>query len=133
MAKSRALTKIQGMEKRRAAAASRARALAKAAAQSQQHTLIAGVSAFGLGFAENKGMRLPTIDAIDPTALYTVVSFAASMMIQDKQLKRILEGVTDGLISLTAYKAGSKGFNSLFNYSSGVSGYGEEIVETGEF
>lgn len=133
MAKSRALTKIQAMEKRRSAAASRARSMAKAAAQSQQHTIIAGATAFGLGFAEKQGVRLPTIDAVDPTALYAMVSFAASMFIRDKQFKRILEATTDGLISLTAYKAGAKGFNALFSYAPGVSGYGEEIIETGEF
>lgn len=135
-----AKTKLAKMESRRAAAAARARSAAKAAWQAQQHTLLAGGAALGIGFAENRGMQLPTIDAVDPAVLYAGLSFAASMFIRDRNMKRIAEGVTDGLLGVVAYKAGRYGFNTLFSYqkpvaaaTAGVAGYGEEIVETGEF
>lgn len=136
MAKSRALTIARKTEEKRVKAASRARAIAKQAALQQQHTLIAGAATFGLGFAESKGVKLPTVDGVDPKALYTAVAFAASMLIKDRKFKQMLDGVTDGLIAITAYQAGSRGFNSLMSYSppaTSTAGYGEEIIETGEF
>ena len=137
-------TKLAKMEERRRSSVARARPKAKAATQAQLHTLLAGGSALGIGFAENRNIQLPTIDAVDPSVLYAGVSFAASFFIKDPQFKRVLEGVTDGLIGVAAYKAGRYGFKQLFNYSppvqtSGVLdtgdeiAWGEEIVETGEF
>ena len=142
MAKSK--TKLAKMEERRRSSVSRARQKAKEATQAQLHTLLAGGSALGIGFAENRNIQLPTIDAVDPSVLYPAITFAASFFIRDVQFKRILEGVTDGLIGVAAYKAGRYGFKQLFNYSppvqtSGVLdtgdeiAWGEEIVETGEF
>lgn len=140
MAKKAALAKIEKQESKRLAAAARARQIAKAAWNTQQHSLTAGVTAFGLGFAENRGITLPTLDAIDPAPLYAVGAMAASMFIKDKTIRRLVEGVTDGLIGVSLYKAGRYGFNALFNYvkpaapsPDATAGWGEEIIETGAF
>lgn len=145
MAKSVALRKAERAESKRLKSVARARAKAKEIGKAQQHTIVAGASAFAIGFAENRGIAIPTIDAVDPTVLLAGGAFAASMFIKDANFKRILEGVTDGLLGVVAYKAAKNGFNSLFSYTppaatSGlapnetpVAGYGGELVETGEF
>jgi hypothetical protein len=137
--KSAALKKVEKLEERRLKSAARARAVAKAAWDSQKHSLVAGGSAFAIGFAENRGMALPTVDAVDPAVLYAGGLFAASMFIKDKQIKSILSGMTDGLLGVVAYKAAKNGFNSLFSYAkpaptpAGTAGYGEEIISEGVF
>jgi hypothetical protein len=141
--KGAAIRKVEKLEERRLKSAARARAAAKAAWDSQKHTIVAGGSAFAIGFAENRGMSLPTVDAVDPTVLYAGAAFGASMFIKDKQFKSILEGITDGLLGVVAYKAAKNGFNSLFSYTppaptpeatpAATAGYGEEIIASGEF
>jgi hypothetical protein len=144
MAKKVALAKLQKMESRKLAAAARARAAAKQTWNTQQHTLMAGGVAYGIGFAENRGMALPTIDGVDPTILYASAAFAASLFIKDRTFRKIAEGITDGLLGVAAFKAGKYGFNTLFQYAppppvlvptttAGTAGWGEEIVETGAF
>lgn len=147
MAKKAALAKIQQIETRRLAAAARARKVAKAAWDTQQHTLLAGGAALGIGMAESRGMNLPTIDSVDPSVLYAALAFGMSVFIKNKMVKRLAEGATDGLLGVAAYKAGRDGFNSLFSYAkptatapaatptAGYSRnpYGEEVIETGAF
>lgn len=127
------LTKSDKMELRKKISLSRARTAAKRAAAAQQHTLTAGGAGFGLGFAEARGFKMPTIGKVDPIALYAAISWIGSAYVKNAQLKRILEGLTDGLVSVGLYKAGRFGFESLMNYQPAVAGYGEDIVETGVF
>jgi hypothetical protein len=127
------LSKSDKMELRKKISLSRARTAAKRAAAAQQHTLTSGGAGFGLGFAESRGFKMPTIGKVDPVALYSVAAFIASLYIKNPQIKRIAEGLTDGLVSVGLYKAGKFGFESLMNYAPAASGYGEDIVETGVF
>lgn len=151
MAKKAALAKIQKMETRRLAAAARARKVAKAAWDTQQHSLLAGGAALGMGMAESRGMNLPTIDSVDPSVLYAALAFGLSIFIKNKTVKRLAEGTTDGLLGVAAYKAGRDGFNALFSYQKPVAtapattptaGYSrnrysdydnEEVIESGAF
>lgn len=140
MAKSVALARFKKMQLRRSASISRAKAQAKQAVKEQQGMLISSGTGFGIGFAEKQGFALPTIDKIDPTLLYTIASFAGTFFIKDRQIKDLLKNTTVGLAAVTAYKAGRGGFDTLFNYqkpapaaSTAGIGWGEEIVETGEF
>lgn len=139
MAKSAALSRFRKMQVRAKSLAASRRAAARQAVKEQQGLLISGGSAFGVGFAEKQGFRLPTIDKIDPVALYAGLSMVGAFMIRDKQIRDIFKSTTVGLASIALYKAGRLGFDSLFNYSPPVAApatagsWGEEIVETGEF
>lgn len=132
-------SKSEKMELRKKMSLSRARAAAKRAAEAQQDTMLAGGGGFGLGFAESRGFNLPTIGKIDPVVLYAVGSLVGATYIRNAQLKRMLTGLTHGLVAVGLYKAGKYGFESLMNYQPGVvptpaaAGYGEDIVETGVF
>lgn len=133
------LAKIEKFQARARSAGKKARAKAKAQAQEQKDLLFAGGSGFGVGYAEKTGVTLPTIDGVDPVALYTALSFVATMFVKDRNIKDILKSTTIGLASVTAYKAGKGGFDTLFKYEkpllspTATAGWGEEIVETGEF
>ena len=137
MAKSAALARFKKLQLRRSAAASRAKQVARQTAKDQQGMIVSGGTGFGLGFAESKGWNLPTIDSIDPIFLYAIASLAGTFFIKDRQVRDILKNTTVGLASVAAYKAGKFGVNSLFNYAkpaaTATAGWGEEIVETGEF
>ena len=135
MARSAALAKFKKMKLRQSLTASRARAAAKATVKENTDTLMTAGASFGIGFAERQGFNLPTIDGIEPTALYAIGSFIGAMMIRDKQIKRILKVATNGLAAVAAYKAGRGGVQSVFQYTppAASAGWGEEIVETGEF
>lgn len=134
-----AIAKLQNMENKRLAAAARARGIAKAAWDKNQHTMVAGVTSFGIGLAEKKNFALPTFDGVDPAVLYAAISLVGENFIKDQGMKKILQGATDGLIGVAAYKAGLRDFATLFNYtkpaavSGDVGGWGEEIVETEDF
>lgn len=139
MAKSAALTKLKKLQMRRSAAASRARAAARQTIKEQQGLMIAGGTGFGMGFAENQGFALPTFDRIDPVVLYAALSFAGAMFVRDKQIRDIFKSTTIGLTTVALYKGGRDGLNALFQYTrptptaaAGV-GWGEEVIETGEF
>jgi hypothetical protein len=133
------LAKIRKLEGKRLAAVSRARSMARQAAVKQQHTIVAGGTSFGIGFAENQGFKLPTIAGIDPALLLAAGALAGSLFIKDATVRKVLEGLTDGLVGVVGYKAGKYGFNSLFSYSPSAAlpkssaGWGEEIIETGAF
>jgi hypothetical protein len=138
--KSAALAKIRKMQLRKSASVARARAAAKATVKEQQGMLISGGTGFGIGFAENKGFALPTIDKIEPVALYALASIVGAYFIKDRQVRDILKNTGVGLGTVALYKAGRNGFDSMFNYQKPVeapvtatAGWGEEIVETGEF
>ena len=115
-----AIAKIKQFELKRSAAAARARAVSKAAWDNQKHTMIVSTTGYSLGYAESKGMVLPTVDGIDPTALYAALAFGATMFVKDAAFKRIAEGITNGLLGIALYKAGRNGFTSLFNYQKPV-------------
>lgn len=140
MPKSAALARFKKLQIRRSAQLARARTAAKQTAKEQQGMIISGGAGFGIGFAEKQGWALPTIDKIDPIFLYTIGAFAGTFFIRDRQIKEILKNATVGLAAVTAYKAGKGGVDVLFNYQKPVAaaatqtaGWGEEIVETGEF
>jgi hypothetical protein len=136
MAKSAALERLKKIELRRSAVAAKARAAAKATVKENTDTMFTAGAGFGIGFAEQKGFTLPTIDSVEPTALYAAGTFLGAMFIKDKQIKRILKTATNGLAAVAAYKMGKNGFQSVFQYTkpaTQTSGWGEEIVETGEF
>lgn len=137
--KTAVLAKIEKFQERARSAGKKARQKAKEQAQEQKDLLFAGGTGFGVGYAEKSGMALPTVDGIDPVALYAGLSFVATMFIKDKAVKEILKSTTVGLTSVALYKAGRAGFDTLFKYEKplpsppATSGWGEEIVETGEF
>lgn len=135
MAKSAALARFKKLQLARSASAARARQVAKQTAKEQQGMIISGGTGFGIGFAEKQGWSLPTIDKIDPVFLYAIASLAGTFFIKDRQVKDILKSTTVGLAAVAAYKAGKGGADVLFNYTKPVAtaGWGEEIVETGEF
>jgi len=133
-------SKLAKLESRRAVAVSRARNMARQVAERQQHTIMSGGASFGLGFAESQGVKLPSIGGIDPAIWLAGLAMAGSMFIKDRMTRKLLEGLTDGLVGVIGYKAGKYGFQSLMSYSPSTAlpkpssaGWGEEIVETGEF
>lgn len=105
----------------------RIRVKAKQAAEKQQHSLVAIALAFGVGFAKNRGVSLPTVAGIHPAALYGVAAMVISYFIKDKQIKKIAEASADGLLSVGAYVAGRDGFKQVFGDY--VEGWGQEIIE----
>ncbi len=142
--RSAALAKIEKFQERARRVGVRTRQKAKEQAKEQQGLVVAGGSGFGIGFAERQGFALPTIDKFDPIALYAGLSFVGALFIKDRTIKDILKSTTIGLTSVALYKAGRGGFDSLFNYvppvptppataGDNTSGFGEEIVELGEF
>lgn len=135
MAKSAALTRFKKLQIRRSAAAARARQVAKNTAKEQQGMIVSGGTGFGIGFAEKQGWALPTIDNIDPVFLYALASLAGTFFIKDRQIRDILKNTTVGLATVAAYKAGKGGADTLFKYSkpAATAGWGDEIIETGEF
>lgn len=137
MARSAALAKFRKMKLRQSQTAARARAVAKNTVKENTDTLMTAGAGFGIGFAERQGMALPTVDGVEPTALYAVASFIGAMMIKDRQIKRILKVATNGFAAVAAYKAGKGGVKSVMSYVKpepvSSAGWGEEIVETGEF
>ena len=136
MARSAALAKLRKMKLRQSVSAARARAAAKATVTQNTDTLMTAGAGFGIGFAERQGFALPTVDGVEPTALYAIATFAGAMLIKDRQIKRILKVATNGLAAVAAYKAGRGGVQSVFQYvkpASASAGWGDEIVETGEF
>lgn len=141
MARSRALRRIRRVQRRRAMArpapGSKARSEARQKIKEQQGMVVSTGTGFGLGFSEKQGWPLPTIDKIDPTFLYTMAALAGTFFIKDKQVRELLKNTTVGLAAVTAYKAGKNGVESLFNYAKPVpvaaAGWGEEILEAGEF
>lgn len=111
----------------------RARSVARATAEKQQHTIVAVGTAFGIGWAESQKFRLPTFAGVHPSALYGGLALLGAYFIRDKQFKRIAESVADGLLSVAAHLAGSKGFGAVFGGAPAVSGWGEEIIEEATF
>lgn len=107
----------------------RVRSATRAAADKQQHTLIAIALAFGVGYAGSQKWKLPSFAGIHPAALYGTISLLAAYFIKDKQFKRIAESAADGMLSVGAYVAGKRGFGEVFGGYEGVAGWGEEIIE----
>lgn len=111
----------------------RAASVARETVSRQQHTLFAVGSGFLIGFAEQKGWKIPTVVGMHPAALYGLGALVAAYYIKNRQGRRVAESAADGLLTVASYIGGSRGVNALFSGAAGVSGWGEEIIETGSF
>lgn len=130
-------TAFKKLEAKTLASRARARTIARAALEQQQHTLVTVGSAFGLGWSRRNKFKIPTFPGVTPSASIGITSLLLAYFIRDKQAKRILEGVADGMLSIAGYKAGADGFGAVFSTGQGGmavgGGWGEEIVEEGSF
>lgn len=84
------------------------------ARRKQQHTIVALLLSFGIGFAKTQGVKLPTVVGIHPAALYGSLALMGAYFLKDKGSKRIAEAAADGMLSVAAYVAGSKGIPKVF-------------------
>lgn len=101
-------------KERRLAALKKARTLAAAAAQRQQHTLIALASAYGLGWAEKKAFQMPSLPNVAPEVTYGSIALVGAYMLKNKQANQISQSLADGMLSVALYKAGRTDFATLF-------------------
>jgi hypothetical protein len=106
MASALLANRLEAEKERRTSMLARARGKAQAAAQSQQHTLVALGAAYAIGAAEKRAIALPTVNNLDPKLLYGVAALAAGYMLSDKKQRTMANSIGDGLLAIVAYNSG---------------------------
>lgn len=89
-----------------AEAMKRARARAGAVAKSRQHSLVATGTAGLLGYAEGKGMKLPTVGELAPPATYGLAALAVTFLPVGPKAKQMAQSMADGMLSVAAHSYG---------------------------
>lgn len=79
----------------------------KLAMRATQHTLMATATAFGVGYAEGKGVALPTVAGRDPKLVYGVAAAGAALMLRRGTSAQLFaQSMGDGLLSVVAHESG---------------------------
>lgn len=90
------------------AARSAATRKAKQAAQQRVGSLVGAAAAYGLGYAEKKGHKLPTLGGVEPTLMAgLVLTFGPTLMgAGQSKLGQVAAEAGSAALALAAYKAG---------------------------